>query len=160
MIYGSLQTKPISTQYAILCPYRAVTWTILLTVALFCGTGCNDSSPFDRVIVSGTVTYQGESISDGMVYFMPNEGTEGMQAAGRIVDGTYTVKAKGGVPVGKHRVEILGFGANNIDRGGAPSLAGVLQDKQQFLPAKYNSNSEIERSVEAGKKMTIDFSLE
>ena len=139
----------------------SISLTLLVAAIALCCAGCEKSSLYDRVIVTGTVTYQGAPIGDGMVQFVPIEGTKGTSEAGRIVDGTYTAKAKGGVPVGTHRVKIQGFQKKAAPGPGeTPGLAGVPQSKQQYLPAKYNSKSELKRTVESSKNLTMDFTLE
>ena len=125
------------------------------------GGGCGKSSGLDRAIVSGMVTYQGEPIAAGMIRFVPIGDAKGTAETGRILNGSYTVKAKGGVPVGTHRVEIQAFQDAPHDDSGVPGLAGVPDRKIQILPPKFNSASEIERTVESDKKkITIDFTLD
>lgn len=68
-------------------------------------SGCGGKGLESRV-VRGTVTYQGEKVETGQIRFVPIEGTPGSVNAAPIVDGQYEITARGGVPVGKHRVEV------------------------------------------------------
>ena len=42
----------------------------------------------------------------GTISFVPIDGTPGPASVGRIVDGQYRIDTRGGVPCGKHRVEV------------------------------------------------------
>ena len=55
-------------------------------------------------VIGGSVTCGGEEVPTGQVSFVPIEGTPGPNSAGLIVDGQYRIEARGGVPLGKHRV--------------------------------------------------------
>ena len=70
--------------------------------------GC-DTSDLPRRIVHGTVTVGGNRVETGEVRFVPIEGTRGPISAARIANGEFRVAERGGVPLGKHRVEIAAF---------------------------------------------------
>jgi len=79
----------------------------------FCGSlcllllnGCRRNE-LPRLIIHGTVTCGGEKVAFGEVRFVPIEGTAGPATVARIIDGQYRVENRGGVPLGKHRVEIF-----------------------------------------------------
>jgi hypothetical protein len=55
-------------------------------------------------VMYGNVTCGGEKVTTGQVTFTPIEGTPGPNSAALIVDGQYRIDARGGVPLGKHRV--------------------------------------------------------
>jgi hypothetical protein len=64
-------------------------------------SGCSDGQPtFPTGEVSGTVTYQGERISQGQIKFISKD--TGNFATAAIKDGSYTVKA----PLGMCKIEI------------------------------------------------------
>ena len=81
--------------------------------------GCGGG--LDVVPVHGTVNLNGKPIPDGEIRFVPIEDTKGPASVGNIVAGEYKIDARGGVPVGKHRIEIRVIG-----RTGAGSGAGVM----------------------------------
>jgi hypothetical protein len=67
--------------------------------------GCGQNGP-SRKIMHGSVICNGEKVSRGQVSFVPIEDTPGQTSSAPIVDGQYRIEARGGVPVGKHRVEV------------------------------------------------------
>lgn len=68
--------------------------------------GCGDGRP-ERVPVTGRVTYQGEPVTNGTIYFWPDDGP---QARGNIApDGSYrlrTFEKSDGAVLGRHTVTI------------------------------------------------------
>ncbi len=83
-------------------------WVNELAIVLYCllVAGCSDHQ-LNTKIVFGNVSCGGEPVADGYVRFVPIEGTPGPASTGKIVDGKYRIDQRGGVPVGKHRVEIV-----------------------------------------------------
>ena len=76
-----------------------------LPLALAAGCGGRDALPM--VVVHGTVTCGGEPVERGEIRFVPIEGTPGPLSAGLISKGEYQIDVRGGVPAGRHRVEIV-----------------------------------------------------
>ena len=68
-------------------------------------SGCG-SDGLPSKVVHGTITFNGEKVMLGQVRFVPIEGTPGPASFSSIEDGKYRIEARGGVPVGKHRVEV------------------------------------------------------
>jgi hypothetical protein len=56
-----------------------------------------------------------------------------------INDGRYEMIARGGVPVGKHRVEVNAVASGKHDDN--PDISTGLPTGAQFLPPKYNDES-------------------
>ena len=79
---------------------------ILWTLGLVLIAGCGTSGGLEARVVHGTVTVGGEKVDGGEVRFVPIDGTPGPTSAATILDGEYKIEARGGVPVGKHRVEV------------------------------------------------------
>ena len=111
----------------------------LLVPMALCGMGmlvfqgCQESR-YERVVVSGTVTYQSKPLEKGMIAFFPTKGTKTSPSAGKIVAGQYRIDRLGGVPVGTHRIEIKAY---DVPEG--PRVA--LTETAQYLPAKYNTET-------------------
>src|SRR6476661_7281939 len=112
---------------------------MFLTAAMTTIVGCGPGNGLNLAKVSGKVTYKGEPVKDGTVFFMPDEskGTVGPPAVGSITpDGTYTLStelAGDGVIVGQHKVgitgveQVAGSGEAEVDAGKDP--AGYMKAK-------------------------------
>ena len=61
--------------------------------------------------MSGVVTYKGKPVEKGQIRFIPIGAPGGPVTVDPIEQGKYTTKNTAGVPVGTHRVEILGYDA-------------------------------------------------
>jgi hypothetical protein len=81
----------------------------LVCVVVVAMTGGCGPSGLERAVLSGTVTYQGQPVKEGLIRFIPIKGTEGPSWGAHIIDGRYKAAGKGGVPVGTHKVEILAY---------------------------------------------------
>jgi hypothetical protein len=121
-----------------------------LAVLAGCGGG---NSGLQKVIVSGTVTLDGSPIADGNVRFYPIEGTKGAVSGGPIHDGVYAAHGKGGVPVGRHRVEIQAY---RPAKGQPASSEGA--SIEQYLPPRFNENSTLTAEVTTETEK-LDFAL-
>jgi hypothetical protein len=123
--------------------------------------GCGREGP-ERVPLSGTVTFRGEPVEKGRIYFFPAEGTMAPMSGGHIAQGRYVVEHKGGVPVGTHRVEIVGFRPDPRYAHLAQETSDVEDElpEEQYIPEKYNKSSELQLTIPAGSgPMTEDFAL-
>ncbi len=126
----------------------------LLIAALSAG-GCGDSR---RQRVEGTVTFDGQPIADGYICLTPMEGTPGPTAGGPIVDGRFTIAAEKGPFAGKFRAEVT------ASRPGKrmvfdPETGQNVAAREQFIPAKYNSQSELTVTLAAGKSEPVELAL-
>ena len=122
-------------------------------------SGCGGDGP-ERVVVSGLVTFEGEPIKEGRMRFGPIKDTTAPRSGAMIVDGRYTVDAKGGVPVGTHGVEIEAVRA----RGNAPNareMPGMgAASIEQYIPDRYNIKTELQLTIEPDSpSITKDFDL-
>lgn len=82
--------------------------SLLIMVIAGCG---GDSGP-PRYDVSGTVTYNGQPVPEGVISFRPDgsKGNEGPAANANIIDGKYDTSVAGkGTVGGAHVVIIRGF---------------------------------------------------
>ena len=111
----------------------------LLSTATFV-FGCSPGNGLNLAKVRGKVTYKGEPVKNGTVFFMPDEskGTIGPPAVGSITsDGSYvmsTESAGDGVIVGSHKVGITGVEEKPISSG--PAAPTPESDPQGYMKAK------------------------
>ncbi len=119
--------------------------------------GCSHSGDSSRVIVSGKITYDGRPVEKGFIRFLPLPGTGGNLSVGIVNNGQYHIDDFGGVPVGKHRVEIIALDPNSPPGGGGPGGPPT----KQLLPAKYNDQSTLEVEIKGQQASLVqDFHLE
>jgi len=134
----------------------AVTFVCYVQIASLAG-GCGRNGP-ERVIITGTVTYQGEPLEHGEIRFIPIEGTKAPVSGAAIDGGEYVVSGRGGVPVGTHKIEIV---AHRVDPKYAGSADSLSQDvdgappRQQYLPERYNVHTELQIVIEPGSREII-----
>jgi len=138
------------------CPLPSYRQTMLLLAAMLVVStlvGCGDG--IERVNMSGKVTYAGQPVETGQIRFIPAPGTEAPLTVEQINGGRYDTSISGGVPVGKYQVAIRSYHPDDP----APTGPDKPQ-RRQLLPAKYNSQSKLEVTVESGQKqLERDFEL-
>lgn len=123
--------------------------------------GCGGGSGVERAVVSGTVAFQGRPVADGMIRFVPIEGTTGPAAGAVIKNGRYEVKASGGATAGVCMVEIRGFqqaAADNRPAAG-PQIGLKPERRVQFIPPRYNLQSTLQVTIEAKREQEHNFDL-
>lgn len=135
--------------------FRCLSWSSAALGTLLL-VGCGSSSGPEKIVVEGNVTFDGQPIPNGEIMFYPIEGTPGSVAGGPIKDGKYTAKSRGGVPVGRHRVEIRAFRAPSKPQTGPDAVEGGAAE--QYLPLQYNAYSELTSVVDASNP-TQNFDL-
>ena len=113
--------------------------------AIGCGAGDG------RYEVTGSVTFDGQPVESGEIIFRAADGAAA-SAAGKIVEGQYTLRASEGTK----RVEITAIREVQARQAasGEPPVNFV-----NYIPAKYNQNSELTVEVTADGPHTHDFNL-
>ena len=122
-------------------------------VALLVGCGREPRVPLD-----GTVTLNGRPLEKGYIHFSPLAGTDGPSAGANIVDGKFTVPGHGGPFAGKFRVEIT---AADLTGRKVPNRSGtaMVDEYVQALPARYNTESQLQADITAHGPNRFDFAL-
>ena len=119
-----------------------------------CAVGCGGDG-LTRVVVSGAVKLQDRPVEDGQIRFIPQDGTNGPLTIAPIRQGHYRVDLKGGVPVGKYRVEILAW-----DPSVPPPRGPGEPPRPQWVPDKYNAESTLRASIDASDAPVVhDYNL-
>jgi hypothetical protein len=116
---------------------------ILLIGASLAGCGAPDG----MVEVSGTVTFNGQPIETGFVSFVPDRGKS--PQAGKIKNGRFRFNAY----PGQNIVRIVS------EKQGAFVESMNQHTYHQFLPPKYNEQSELSEDVTAGGGNVFEFAL-
>jgi hypothetical protein len=124
--------------------------------------GCRDRGP-QRTVVSGAVTFKGKPVANGKIWFVPNQASNAPTTVASIVDGNYVANGRGGVPVGVQKVQIEAYQSvspQTAPAGPRPPTANLPRLGPQFLPAKYNTNSQLTLTIEPGvATVTKNFDL-
>lgn len=125
---------------------------VVLSLSLVGLVGCGGDSNMGGV--TGTVTLDGQPVSDATVNFTPKKA--GSPSNGRTdSSGKYELsysKSKKGAEIGEHTVRVTTFRKANPD---AETPITAVPEK---IPARYNSKSELTKEVKSGNN-TIDLEL-
>ena len=134
---------------------RSIWWCVCAWVLLSL-TGCGDSS--DRQSLEGTVTFNGVPLAEGQITFVPQRGTKGPTAGDKITEGHFSISPKGGTFAGTFRVEIVA--TRKTGKKAKDYRTGEMIDNiEQFLPARYNRQSELTAEVTESGPNQFEFAL-
>jgi len=141
-------------------PWKGAATLLASCLGLFlagCSGSAGDSPP--RVIVTGSVTFQGQPVSKGTIRFVPDETSQLPVSGAVITNGQYRADNKGGVPVGRHRIEITAV-RPPAQGNGIEVVEGVPEE--HYIPSKYNTESTLEFIVtqEGSNPLQHDFNLQ
>jgi hypothetical protein len=134
-------------------------WTpLILAAAIIPGCG-KSGADVTRASISGKVSLGGEPLKEGRIRFIPETTSSAGMAVATIADGKYSIPADKGPAIGKARVEITSY-RNTGKKIPLPDSPGQTEDeKEQFLPEKYNMKSKLRADVQGGEN-TKDFKLD
>ena len=119
--------------------------SLMFAVALVVSLGCGSSES----AVSGTVTVDGAPLKEGDIIFEPADG-QGTPAAGKIVDGKYTLK----VSPGSKKVRInASRPAKKID----PVMGAAA--RESMIAKEFNEQSTLTAEIKTGKQDGVDFAV-
>jgi len=122
--------------------------TVLLAAIFVCAAGCSNEPRL--YVVKGKVSFDGQPVPDGDIQFASTAGDRGPDA-GKISAGMYELKTT----EGKKRVEIS---ASKIRPGGARG-AGGEPVPEEYIPERYNAQSELTADVQPSGANVFDFEL-
>jgi hypothetical protein len=124
-----------------------------------CAVGCSDGPTVHEV--RGQVFYESKPVEKGDIRFIPIDGTKGQASYGTIIDGKYEITARGGVSVGKHRVEIQAFRKTGRKVPGKPPATELNVDEMTLVGPKVIGSSSSPLVVSAAEIQSgaIDFTI-
>ena len=114
----------------------------VLSFVAGCGSGLRPIA--GSVGVSGTVTFNGQPLEQGMVRFAPESGGKAQPATGQIKNGKFTMlttASSPGVVVGKYKVSIISnkpFTPPPLKPGTPPDPKAKFEP-ESLIPTKYNA---------------------
>ncbi len=112
-----------------------------------------------RLALEGRVTVDGVPLESGAMAWIPIEQTGGPTCGGSITAGRFSIPAPEGARAGEYRVEITA--SRLSDRADSMSLDGTTMAYSmiQYLPARYNAESELVATVRSSGKNVYTFEL-
>jgi hypothetical protein len=134
---------------------RLSTCSVLLAISIPMMCGCGDAR---RQRFEGTVTFEGRPIENGYIRLIPQQGTPGPTAGANIENGRFSIAAEGGPFAGTFRVEITAMRAGKR-KALDPETNQLTAVPQQYIPAKFNSKSELVATIVEGQSRPCEFAL-
>ena len=123
-------------------------------IGLLLLTGCGQDS--NRKSLEGDVTLDGQPLMKGSITLVPMQGTGGPTAGGTIDNGKFSITSKGTF-VGKFRVEITANRKTGQKKQGP--FGNMVDDYEQYIPDRYNQQSELEAEVTEAGSNHFEFPL-
>ena len=131
---------------------KAASYLLLILLA----SGCGGSG--GRQGLQGTVTLDGKPLPRGAIRFVPTGGTGGPSAGGEIEGGAFDIESSKGVLPGSFRVEITA--SRKTGRKVRDRASGEMTEMfAQYLPPRYNVNSELTAEVKPSGSDPFEFDL-
>ena len=111
-----------------------------------------------RIAVEGSVTLDGNPLTDGSISLRPMMGTSGPTAGGKITEGTFSIRPDKGVMAGPYRVEITA--SRKTGKQVMDTLLGTMVDEYiQYVPEQYNRESDLTADVTEDGPNQFEFNL-
>jgi hypothetical protein len=126
---------------------RNVCGPVLWLIGLSMLAGCSQAG--GRQALEGTVTLDGAPLAEGSILFLPQADTQSPTCGGRISQGRFSIAPKGGAACGTFRVQITAV-RNTGRKATRPQDGQQMDETEQYIPARYNRQSEL--SVTVGDK--------
>jgi hypothetical protein len=163
MMFGlGLMNGRTSTGATWWCVSRTLRLRLCCAVTIACFGGCGGERGPERVVVSGTVAYNGKPIPEGVIRFVPVSTSLGPTAGAIIANGKYRADGNGGVPVGMHNIQVEAYRKTAYPVKPAVLPPRGFEDglREQYLPKRHNVDSQLRITIESGSRtITKDFDL-
>jgi len=119
---------------------RIITAIVAMAAGFAAGCGSSRDGPRD---VWGAVTFAGESVADGAVYFVAAE-SEAVHGFAKISGGRYRARVQPGAARVRITAERLVPGERN--EAGNPLI-------EQYIPARFNAATELEATIDRNQRL-------
>lgn len=111
-------------------------FTSALLLACLATGGCGRGAV--AKVMQGNVTRGDKAVLGGKVSFVPLEGNSAWICAGAIQNGQYRIDARGGVPLGKYRVQVDARAKTGRKVKGFNGIEMAMMDEEvQLSPKNY-----------------------
>ncbi|MDB5334505.1 MAG: hypothetical protein JWN70_124 [Planctomycetaceae bacterium] len=141
------------------CSFGSLLRSLPLVAGLLVGTllsGCGKSTG-EAASLKGTVKFDGQPVAKGSFRLSAEDGTPGPGGLSPIQDGHYEIAAAKGLKAGKYLVLIYGFEETGRTIQ-ADEQAAPRKEEKQYLPRRYNDDSQQKIEILAGENVK-DFEL-
>ena len=134
-------------------------WAFL--AAFVCGTiGCG---PNTKCSLRGSVSFNGEPVNEGSIRLDPVNIPNAQRAASTIEAGQFEIPIADDMLAGAYRVTIYGLRSTGRQLKARENLSGgelgTVAETVQYIPQKYNRQTELTVELSAGEN-TEEFNLE
>jgi hypothetical protein len=116
--------------------------------------GCEKQS---RKSVSGSVTFDGQPVGTGQIVFEPT--SAGRLGIAQISNGRFVMPAVQGPTAGKYVVRITSNRATGRKVQAGRGDKTLVDQYEQFIPAKYNEQSQLTADIGDDSDVVRDFTL-
>ncbi|NLE39896.1 MAG: hypothetical protein GX621_17905 [Pirellulaceae bacterium] len=128
---------------------------LLLVAAVAAASGCGENR---RQGIEGTVTFDGRPIPNGNISFIPQGDARGPAAGAVIKDGRFAIDPAKGTFAGTFRVEIVAA-RETAEAVVDPVTGERVSLREQYIPAKYNVESELTADIKEGEPNRLEYDL-
>jgi hypothetical protein len=133
-----------------LCDAWLVIGSAILSIVVV-GCGANEGS-FERYPISGSVSLDGEPLSDAAILLVPMANVKGPKVLLPIVDGQFSADASHGPVLGSHRVEIVltdnpQYAHDDEEKWKELQTKRVRVARPEALPLIYNEQSVLKAEI-------------
>ncbi|MBU4270334.1 MAG: hypothetical protein KKA28_00475 [Planctomycetes bacterium] len=132
-------------------------WPAVPGFCLLILLGCTPAT--ERQALEGTVALDGAPLAEGSILFLPQPGTKGPTSGGKIAQGRFSISPAGGAFSGVFRVEITAV-RNTGRKVMDPRMGNLIDETEQFIPVRYNRESELTAQVSEQGPNQFEFALE
>lgn len=129
-----------------------------LVVAGSAACTSSDSSGPQRFLVEGSVKLDGKPLEAGTIFFLPmNDGGTGSST--EIKNGAFQIDNEDhGLSLGNYRIEITSMKKTGKTTPG-PGPDGQVEEMVQVIPARYNTKTDLEATVQKKDVNRFEFTL-
>lgn len=137
----------------------------LVVVSQLAGCGTSDAKKLQRAGVAGTVTLDGAPLQNGIVRFIPTDGTKGPQTTAVVTNGSFELPDDLGPIVGTHRIEIDSTDTGGLEMDDETALERLQTSRTRkkievvSIPPVYNTQSRLTEDVPADGRADLKFDL-
>lgn len=131
---------------------RAIPLTLLLTAALAMLAGCDDLRG-----TTGMVRLDGQPVEEGRIILRPVPPLKAKATSAEIVNGEFAVPASRGLPPGEYQAEITAM--RKTGNKVKDSSGQLVDEKVQFLPPRYNTNTELTTTFDGATPLEFNLTL-